>query len=49
MEKMREFFDWQMSVEKKDENDGIRKSNEGEKKRVEWRLRCEIRKRRCEI
>ena len=38
-----------MRVEKKDKNVGIRKSSEGEKKRVEGRLRCEIRKRRREI
>ena len=39
----------QKRVKKKDKNVGIRKSSEEEKKRVEWRLRCEIRKRRCEI
>ena len=42
-------IDRQIRVKKKKKNVGIRKSSEGEKKRVEGRLRCEIRKRRCEI
>ena len=39
----------QIRVKKKNKNVRIRKSSEGEKKRVEGRLRCEIRKRRCGI
>ena len=49
MEKMREIFDREMRFKKKEKNVGIRKSSEGEKKRVKGRLRCEIRKRRCKI
>ena len=38
-----------MRVKKKDKNVGMRKSSEGEKKRLEGRLRCKIKKRRCDI
>ena len=44
MEKMREIFDREMRVEKKDQNIGIRKSSEGEKKRVEWSRRLRLEK-----
>ena len=38
-----------MRVKKKDKNVGMRKSSEGEKKRLEGRLRCKIKKRRYKI
>ena len=44
MEKSWEILDREMRVKKKDQNVGIRKSSEGEKKRVEWSKRLRLEK-----